>query len=203
MKGIPTPGARIGTPAAALEDTVLFKLGDPGISEVLDLPRPLPELLEARRKEFAIPDCCFTRVAAFGRVLLYQIHDKDHEKVAPGSMLWAPQRLQDKNKAEAPRGVIVTAGLKSLDFLWANGMDLGSVVNFVRMSPWRMPVGHIAGKEITLHVVRVGDIVACEDLVKTPHRVVLDEEHALHQLEIGGKVRPRADLQAQDEDDSY
>lgn len=206
MKGGGIPGVKIGVPeglavpSAILQEPVKWTIGDEGLTG--DFPQALPSLLEARRKLFAIPDCCFRREAMFGRVLIYQITD-DAEKF-PNSSLWRPEANKEKNLREAPRGVVITAGLKALDYLWANGAVLGSIVNFVRLSPWRMPVGTVKGKQIELHVVRVGDIVAFEDLALDSDReVVLDEQVAVHQLKIDGKVRPRADLGAQDEDDSY
>ena len=195
MKGLPASMVRVGTPDAVMKEPVKLSLGDDGVSEKLAVK--LPPLLEARRREFAIPDCCFTRVAMFDRCLIFQITE-GAQKASPGSMLWAPETAQARNLKDAPRGVVITAGLAALDYLWANGVRPGNIVNFVRLSPWRMPVGTVKGTEIQLHVVRAGDIVAHEDQA-IEAEVVLDEDKGLHQLQIDGKVRPRADVQPSDD----
>jgi hypothetical protein len=161
----------------------------------------LPPLLRERREKYSIPDACFSQVALFDRVLLWQIplFDVDSDKVAPGSMLFATERSKDVKLTQAPRGVVVTAGLAALDYLWCNGVELGAIVKFVRLSPWHMPVDVVGGKEQYMQVVRVGDIVACEDLSWLPHEVARDEENGIHQLVINGKLRPRADTEPNDD----
>lgn len=194
---LPASLVKAGAPAAVLKDPVRLSVGEEGLTGNFSIK--LPALLEKRRKEFAIPDCCFGRVAMFDRVLVFQITEEDADKVSPGSRLFRPESAQDRALKEAPRGVIITGGLAALDYLWANGAGLGSVINFVRLSPWRMPVGFIKGTEIQLHVMRVGDIVACEDMATEDYYVALDEIKALHQLRIDGKLRPRADVNPSDD----
>lgn len=182
--------------AAARKDPVQLTIGEEGL--VGDIPWKLPPLLEARRLEHAIPDCAFRRRATFDRCLLWQFTDDDAKY--PGTSLYMPETTKDRRKEEAPRGVLVTAGLAALDYLWANGVRLGNIVNWVRLSPWRMPVGFIKGVEIKLHVVRAREIIACEDMpLEADYEVVLDEKHGLHQLKVDGKIRPRADVEPSEE----
>ena len=162
----------------------------------------LPDLLEERRKKYSIPDQCFGQVALFDRVLLYQIplFDGIGDKVAPGSRIIAAQTTQEKRLSSAPRGIVITAGLAARDYLWANGVELGSIIKFVRLSPWHMPVGiDQANKEIYLQVVRVGDIVACEDLADSKATIVLDKKRGLHEMKVGKEVRRRADPEPNDD----
>jgi hypothetical protein len=187
---------KVGTPEVAKKEPLRLTIGDEGLTG--DFPMKLSPLLEKRRLEYAIPDCAFRRRATFGRCLLWQFTDDDAK--FPGTSLYMPEATKARSKEEAPRGVLITAGLQDLDFLWANGMEPGSIVNWVRLSPWRMPVGFIKGTEIKLHVCRAREIVACEDLeLEADHEVVLDEKHGLHQLKVDGKIRPRADIEPSDD----
>lgn len=165
----------------------------------------VPPLLKARAKKYGIPEACFDQVAMFDRALLWQIDmtDEDADKVAPGSTLFKPAKAIDKDKTMAPRGVVVTAGLGALDFLWAHGAELGSIVKFVRLSPWRMPMVNKPGEPaIDMQVVRVGDQVACEDLVgmvKEGRAELVRSKSGVHQWRIDGELRPRVEPTASDD----
>jgi hypothetical protein len=74
-----------------------------------------------------------------------------------------PHVAKRRTKEEAPRGILVSAGLKALDNLNSNGIDVGFRVHFIRTAPWRMPITMVNGKEFYLMILRDGDILGSED----------------------------------------
>lgn len=158
-----------------LSDLVAFAGTDPDAEIVLATPEAvkkredaalalgLPAKLEARRKEYGIPVGAFGMQAMFDRVLIWQISDHQGDTFK-GTSIVMSERSKARTREEAPRGVIVSAGLRALDFLRTNGSDIGNIVRFVRLSPWRMPVDFVDAKEVHLMVIRAGDIIADEDI---------------------------------------
>jgi len=126
----------------------------------------LPKLLDERRVEHGIIDGAFEVEAVYNRVFIWQLPAKDFLLGTYGtnSAIIAPQRVQSKQNHEAPRGIIVSAGLNSLDALRSHGMDLGHIVTLLREVPFRLCVGYAASKEQQLLVVAAGDISGSEDL---------------------------------------
>lgn len=122
----------------------------------------LPKLLDERRLKYHIPDSAFTMQAAYDRILVWQLF-LEKETFGDTSIIM-PNRAKAREKDEAPRGIVVSAGLKALDDLRTNGMDLGHVINFIRLAPWRMPFDHINATELKLIVCRSGDVVSSDDL---------------------------------------
>ena len=110
--------------------------------------------------------------------------------------------IPDQGKArlseEAPRGVIVSAGLQALDVLRSNGCDIGYIVMFVRLSPWRVPIATIAGKEQYLIPLKVGDLISVEDtaaalrtgkpIVVREGKHVIDESLIRTEPKFGGQL---------------
>lgn len=154
----------------------------------------LPALLEARRRIYDIPDGCFRQVAAFDRALLWQINDQEGDTFK-GTVIIKAERTKQREREVAPRGVLVTAGLEALDYFYAHGIERGSIVKFVRLSPWKMPVDVIDGKEQDMQVVRCGDVVAVEDIAEALYTVgsteVVRGEDGIHRYRIDGVVRER------------
>lgn len=135
----------------------------------------LPPLLEARRLEHAIPDGAFAAADAFDAVTVWPISLYQDQKI--GS-LFVPGNVADKDKDTAPEGIIVSAGLKALQCLRTNGMDLGHHVVFLHMNPyWRECQRSTAGKMYWVRMLTVGDIRSSYDLAKDVKegRVVLEE----------------------------
>ncbi len=124
----------------------------------------LPELLERRRHELKLTDAMFEQVAMFDKVLLYQFPKGDGETI-PGSAsgLILSEKGKARTEQEAPRGIIVSAGLQALDELETNGSGIGHIVLFVRLSPWRVPFETVMGKDRYLIPLRTCDIIADED----------------------------------------
>jgi hypothetical protein len=132
-------------------------------------PGAFPEispLLEARRLEYGIPDGAFNMEAAYGRILVWQLPQDDNDTYG-GGLILKTSRTKERERDMAPRGVIVSAGLSALDFLKSNGMDVGHIVGFVRLSPFSYQCD-IVGRGIPqeLKILQVGDIICSEDLKK-------------------------------------
>lgn len=124
----------------------------------------LPELLEARRWRFAIPDGAFKRRAMGYRVLLWQLPEWDGITFSSESRIILTDVGKSRREQSAPRGIIVSAGLEALDLLRGNGSDVGHVVYFQQLAPWRQPCDHIEGKDYHLVLVNAADVIADEDL---------------------------------------
>ena len=124
----------------------------------------LPPLLEARRLEHGIPDGAFKMQCVYNRILVWQLPESEDERYQ-GTSIIMTSRTQERERDIAPRGVIVSAGLSAMDYLRSNGMDLGHIVNFVRLSPyeWRCD---IVGRGIPQEckILQAGDIIGSEDL---------------------------------------
>ncbi len=143
----------------------------------------LPPLLEARRWQYLIPDGCFSVQAVFDRMLVMQIPFSDKKTFGDTSIIM-PETTKARRADEACRGIIISAGLKGLNNLRSNGMDLGHIIRFIKNAPWRMEVDVVNGKDIFELLMRDGDVVGSEDLAEALRRgeceVVWDEETAQH-----------------------
>jgi hypothetical protein len=126
----------------------------------------LPPLLDERRLQYAIPDEAFAETCLWDRIYVWQIMPRYQEgKTYGGSDIWMPETAQKRELQESCRGVLVSAGLRALDNLCSNGVELGSVVSFIRFGPWHKPIGAYAGTHLQyLLVLRDGDLIGCEDL---------------------------------------
>lgn len=127
----------------------------------------LPALLDQRRLEWGITDGAFDVQAAFDRILVFQIPEKGMEGGTYGdSGIIIPESSESARKRAAPRGIIVSAGLKALDELRSNGMELGDIVMFNHVAPWRVETDIIQGKWEYLLVMHTGHIIGSEDTTK-------------------------------------
>jgi hypothetical protein len=123
----------------------------------------LSPLLDARRLECGIPNGAFKQQAVFDRIYLHQLAE-DNKETYGDTQIVMPETVRERKQHEAPRGVIVSAGLKALDNLKSNGIDVGHIVRFIRLSPWRMPIENICGVDKYIMILRDGDITGSEDL---------------------------------------
>lgn len=123
----------------------------------------LPELLEDRRLKYDIPDGAFCADAVFDRVLVYQI-DRVAGDTFENSVLHRPDISRAKQREECPVGIIVGAGLSALDSLRSHGIDLGHMVIFVHLAPFRFQCDTVDGKAVWVLLLRAGDIIASMDL---------------------------------------
>lgn len=126
----------------------------------------LPPLLDQRRLEWGIIDAAFSRQAAFDRIHIWQIPEQKTETFGAESKIVMPDQSRDRLKNEAPRGILISAGLKALDALRSNGIDLGHIVNFIQAAPWRLFVDYVAGHRIPVLVMNAGDITSSEDTAR-------------------------------------
>lgn len=145
----------------------------------------LPELLEARRIEYGIPDEAFAFQAVYDRVYTWQVSDFHGQANWGDTRILMPESVDKAETFSSPRGIIVSAGLLALEELHSNGMDLGHMVRFIRLTPWRHRIGVVLGHEMYLLLIRSGDICASEDthgklrtgeLKIRNHRIVKDGE---------------------------
>lgn len=130
----------------------------------------LSRLLESKRWKYKIVDAAFRYQAVFDNVLLHQIESQEaeesHGKIPGSTILYATKNTQKLNLQEHPRGVIVSAGAKALESLKSHGMDIGHTVIMMRLSPWHLPVLSVPGVQQYLMVLRVGSLIASEDLAR-------------------------------------
>lgn len=126
----------------------------------------LPPLLERRRKEHLVPNGCFREQPMFDWVHLYQLGEKDTvgDETYGDTKIILTDKARDISRDESPRGLVVAAGPLAMDELRSNGCDLGHIVRFVRLAPYRIIVDNVLGKDFTVLVMRSGSITASQDL---------------------------------------
>lgn len=130
----------------------------------------LPALLEERRIQYLIPNGAFEQFPAFDKVYVWQATTKERETYSAGGSIYMPESRMAYERNTAPRGIIVSAGLQALDSLRSSGFDLGHMIRFKKFSPFVQPIDEIDGHELTVMVIRDGDIVASEDLAAAYHK---------------------------------
>lgn len=131
----------------------------------------LPPLLDKRRIEWGIIDSAFDTTCGYDRIHVWQIPETDKsETFIEGGRIITPETAKRRIDDEASRGVLVSAGLTALDNLRSHGFDLGHIVRFVRLAPWRIRIGSIEGMEMQVLVMRDGDLTASEDLTQALRR---------------------------------
>lgn len=128
----------------------------------------LPPQLDARRLEWGITDGAFRVQAAFDRILVHQIPMAHFMggTFGEGGVIVMPKTAESARERSAPRGIVVSAGLKALDEMRSNGIELGDIVMFNHVSPWRIETDMIDGKLHHVLVMHAGHIIGSEDLAK-------------------------------------
>ena len=129
----------------------------------------LPMLLEKRRHEYGIPNGAFESFPAFDKVYVWQIPNQERRTYAKEGTILKPDAVIAYDRNTAPRGVLISAGLQALDALRSTGIDIGHIIRFKKFSPFIQPIDEIDGKELTVWVIRDGDIVSSEDLASDYH----------------------------------
>jgi hypothetical protein len=126
----------------------------------------LPRLLDEKRIQWGIPDEAFTHSqACFNKVLVWQT-PLNTDATYEGTLILKPDSVQKRDRMEAPRGVIVSAGLQALDALRSHGVDLGHTVGFCRVAPFRKHFATIGGVQLSLIILHASEIIDSEDLNK-------------------------------------
>lgn len=129
----------------------------------------IPELLDERRLEYLIPNGAFESQPGFDKVYIWQLSTVEGNTYTKGGSIIMPDNVIAAKRHTAPRGVLVAAGLKAMDALYSSGFEIGHIVRFKKMAPFIQPVDTIEGHELTVMVVRDGDIVSSEDLATNIH----------------------------------
>jgi hypothetical protein len=122
--------------------------------------------LEAKRIKHAIPDSAWHSQAVFNKVLVWQIA-VDASDTYGGGLIAKTEAQKKRELSEAPRGVIVSAGLQALDELRSHGVDVGHTVFFTHLAPFRKRLPSIAGREPNLVILHSGDIFDSEELAQS------------------------------------
>jgi hypothetical protein len=101
---------------------------------------PIPPLLEERRWDAGIVDAAFHVAPIDCQVLIYQMRIVDFEDVA-GSKIKRPDVSVQGDRYSASQGILVAAGLKARDYLYANGIEIGHIVRFAKLACLRLELG--------------------------------------------------------------
>ncbi len=125
----------------------------------------LPPLLDDKRCKHGIPDSAWKSQAVFNKILVWQI-PVDGSETYGGGVIVKTEAQKKRELSEAPRGVIVSAGLQALDELRSHGVDIGHTVFFTHLAPFRKRLPPIAGKEPSLVILHAGDIFDSEELAE-------------------------------------
>jgi len=125
----------------------------------------LPPLLEEKRLRYEMPDACFKWQASYDRCFAYQV-PTEKENFHGGSII-APDTTRAYEERVTPKVVIVSAGLRALDNLRSNGIDIGHTVVTNQMVPYRFEVGlGVDNKMASLLIIRDGDICGSLELMQ-------------------------------------
>ncbi len=125
----------------------------------------ISKLLDERRIQYGIPDGAFQSYPCFDKCYIWQISiEGGRDTYTEGGTILMPESVKTYKKNTAPRGILVSAGLQAMDSLYSTGIEIGHIIRFKKFSPFIMPVAEIDGHELTVMVVRDGDIEASEDL---------------------------------------
>jgi hypothetical protein len=128
----------------------------------------IPDLLDKRRFEYLIPNGAFESYPVFDKCYIWQISMLNGRNTyKEGGKILKPDNELAREKNTAPRGILISAGLKAMDALYSTGVEIGHIVRFKKFSPFIMPVGEIEGKELAVMVIRDGDVEASEDLANS------------------------------------
>lgn len=154
-------------------------------------------LLEEMIERYHIPTWPYE--ATFDRIVVFSIPERKatRETYVEGGLIAKPSSRTEKEEAESPRAVIVSAGLGARDVLRSHGMGLGHVVWVARLSPWRHEVDRDKdGKPIQFMFLRVGDIVGSEtlqDAMRTSTATIDLAPDGTHKYVLHGSAIPRFD----------
>lgn len=135
------------------------------VSPLGELGMKLPPLMEARRVHYHMPDALFLNYEAiWDRVFLWQCSNADGTKAPGSTLIEMPDTTAERLANENPVGVIVSAGPRALDALVSQGMDVGHMVTMQRLTPFKLPIENVNGKELKLVTTRAGDLTGSMDL---------------------------------------
>lgn len=137
-----------------MSETTTASAGATSGSVAVDL---FPPLLRERLEKYSI---IMPNIAAtFDRIMVTPLDDKDQvDKI--GSIVVSQQM---KEKLGSARGLLIKAGPKAMDYLYAAGIELGHIVVVSRLSFWERTYATKVGIQRVLNL-RAGEILGSEDL---------------------------------------
>ncbi len=123
----------------------------------------LSPFLDSVRVKEDIPDMFFNVACVYDRIFVIQQGEDDNAFYGEG-LIYKPVGAMKRDEQSMPRGILVSAGLLAMDTLRSHGMELGHMITFQRMSPWRTKVGMIASQDMHVMMLRDADITGSETL---------------------------------------
>jgi hypothetical protein len=152
----------------------------------------LPELLEAQRLKWGIPDGAFKARAVFDRIHIYPLNFDSDKKTKGG--IYIPMTTQQRDLQNAHRGVLISMGLEAADKCVSHGIELGHIVRTIRNAPHAQECARLSSGPLFYLVMRAGDLTADEtqeEKLRSGETKIVDEggEHSYcYQIE-GRKKR--------------
>lgn len=126
----------------------------------------LPELLEAQRLKWGIPDGFFKSQAAFDRIFVFPIDQFDEaETYSPGGTIIRGTLTKLKDMQEGNRGILISAGLTAADRLMSHGIELGHIITTNKNVPFARRCERLEdGTQMFYLVMREADLAGSETL---------------------------------------
>lgn len=110
-----------------------------------------PDPIPARAREHGVHPGVFEFQCAFDKVVVasidsiaFETHTDDDGNswhTYPGSGLTIPAMVVHAANSANPRGIVISAGLKAMDYLRHHDVRLGDIVSLARISPYQITVG--------------------------------------------------------------
>ena len=122
----------------------------------------LPELLEAARWKWGIPDGAFRTQALFDRIHIFPIDLFENADRIPGTNLFRPNVSKLKDEQNGHRGVLLSMGLSALDQCSSHGVELGHIVSTIRNAPHSQECERMEDFSVFYLVMRAGDLTGSE-----------------------------------------
>lgn len=138
----------------------------------------LPELLEAARWKWGIPDGAFKCQAVFDRIHIFPIDMIDGESAEfyPGTSIARAKLSKQKDEQNGHRGVLISMGLSAADHCVSHGIELGHIVRTIRNAPHAQECEKFTFGPMFYLVMRDGDLTGSEtqreELVSGKTRIV-------------------------------
>ncbi len=122
----------------------------------------LPELLEAQRLKWGIPDSVFECRAVFDRIHIFPIDYEGQKETWGTSGILRPEGVKERDLQTGHRGILVSMGLTAADHCVSHGIELGHIVRTIRNAPHAQECARILGKPMFYLVMRDGDLTGSE-----------------------------------------
>lgn len=119
-------------------------------------------LLEQRRTKYGIPRLPY--FLAWDRVALYQLDTTDNSDTFKGTSLVKAETTKNRERRTSPRGVICGMGMGAYDQLRGQGIELGHIVWFQKLSVWQHEFDQGGGKHAGFALITAGEVTGSEDV---------------------------------------